>query len=195
MAFSLTSLIPGLSEVQWVASGVAALALVGGTVYVTHHWDSASYEKLVAAQATAQAKAVTAQATKQKALDTTGTAAAASDAQAQVKIVDHYITVTKEVPTYVDKKQDLAAVAPGAAPGCISYGLVRLLDAAVLGVDPSTLALPAGQSDDACSPVEPSALAEGIAGNYSVAEQNAQQLNDLIAAAKAQAVIVAAPQK
>lgn len=85
------------------------------------------------------------------------------------------ITLIQKVPTYVTQKQDVA---------CVSYGLVRVLDAAVSGADPADLELPAGQSDDACSPVKPSDLARSVAGNYGVASQNAEQLNSLIVSVK-----------
>lgn len=189
---NLASFVPGLSQAQWIATGVAALALVGGSVYATHHWDSAAYNALVAKQAKAQVAAVTQAAAAQKKLDAAGTKASTTDAVAQQQIVTRTVTLTKEVPVYVTRAQDQAADAPGARPGCVSYGVVRVLDAAVLGVSPSSLALPAGKSDDDCSPVDPSALAAGVAGNYGVAQQNAQQLNDLIDTVKDQATIIVA---
>jgi hypothetical protein len=194
---SLTSLIPGLSQAQWIATGVAAAALVGAasftTYKLTHGLDTAAYGRLELADKTAQLAAASAAAAKQKALDDSGIHAAAADAQAQGLIVTRTVALTKEIPSDVTLTQDQAAVAPGARPGCVSYGLVRVLDAAVLGVPAGSLALPAGKSDDDCSPVEPSALAASVAGNYGAAEQNAQQLNDLIATVAAQARIVATP--
>lgn len=197
MAFSLTSLIPGFSEASAIATAVVVAVAVAGASYttykLTHDVDQGKYETLVANDAKAQTTAIAAAAAKQKALDDAGLKAAVSEAQAQEKIVTQYVTLTKEVPTYVTQAQDAAAAAPGAAPGCVSYGLVRLLDAAVLGVEPATLALPAGKSDDACSPVEPSALAANVTGNYGLGAQNAKQLDDLVAAITAQANIVSAP--
>lgn len=192
----LSNLIPGLSEAQWIGTGVAALALVAGsatvTYKITHGVDQGRYESLVAADARSQTKAVADAAAKQKALDGSGLKAAVVEAGAQDHIVTRTITLTKEIPTYVTVTQDAAASAPGARPGCVSYGLVRLLDAAVLHVEPAALALPAGQSDDSCSPVEPSALASSVAGNYGVADQNAEQLNALIGEVSRQAAIVEA---
>lgn len=198
MPLSLGSLIPGLSQAQWIVTGVAAVALVGGSSFatykVTHGLDSAAYAKLELADKTAQVAAVSAAAAQQKQLDVAATTAAVADAQAQAALVTRAAALTQEIPAHVTPAQDQAAAAPGARPGCVSYGLVRLLDAATLGVPAASLALPAGESDDACAPVEPSALASSVAANYGVAEQNAQQLNDLIAAAAKQAEIVAAPQ-
>lgn len=65
--------------------------------------------------------------------------------------------------------------------GCITVGFVREHDAAVQGVDPDTLPLAPGETDDACSTVAPSDLARAIADNYEAARSNAAQLNDLIA--------------
>jgi hypothetical protein len=70
-------------------------------------------------------------------------------------------------------------VAPRAV-GCVSVGLVRQHDAAALGVDPDTLPLPSGVSDDACSATTNIELAGAIADNYAAARANAAQLNDLI---------------
>ena len=65
-------------------------------------------------------------------------------------------------------------VAPRAV-GCVSVGLVRQHDAAALGVDPDTLPLAPGVTDDACSPVTNSDLAGVIADNYAAARANAAQ--------------------
>lgn len=63
--------------------------------------------------------------------------------------------------------------------GCVSYGLVRQHDAAALGVDPDTLPLPSGVTDDTCAPVENADLASAISDNYAAARANAQELTDL----------------
>lgn len=77
--------------------------------------------------------------------------------------------------------------APAAPPavGCVTYGLVRQHDAAALGVDPDTLPLPAGTTDDACAPVANADLADAISDNYAAARANAAQLDDLEANVKA----------
>lgn len=69
-------------------------------------------------------------------------------------------------------------VAPRAV-GCVSVGLVRQHDAAALGVDPDTLPLTPGLTDDACSAVTNSELADAISDNYAAARANAQELTDL----------------
>lgn len=96
---------------------------------------------------------------------------AAKDAATQQALATHATVVTKEIPVYVTAHQD--------ATGCVTWGMLRVHDAAALGVDPSSLQPPGGQSDDACSTVKPSAFAAAVAGNYAIAIANAAQLNDL----------------
>lgn len=83
-------------------------------------------------------------------------------------------------------------VAPRAV-GCVSVGLVRQHDAAALGVDPDTLPLAPGVTDDACSTVANSELAGAIADNYAAARANAAQLNDLIGNIKGKVDATSAP--
>ena len=96
---------------------------------------------------------------------------AAKDAATQQALAAHATVVTKEIPVYVTTHQD--------ATGCVTWGMLRVHDAAATGVDPASLQPPGGQSDDACSAVKPSAFAAAVAGNYAVALANAAQLNDL----------------
>lgn len=86
------------------------------------------------------------------------TAAAARDAQVQTEI--RYVTRTqiKEVPVYVTPEADARFPLP--------VGLVRLHDAAALGVDVADVPDPAGRPDDSASAVAASDLGGAIAGNY-----------------------------
>lgn len=119
----------------------------------------------------------------QKAQDDLSLKDAVSEASAQTRIVTRTQTIVKEVPANVTPVQD--------ARTCVSYGLVRLHDAAALGVDPGTLPLPAGKSPDDCTSLKASDLATGIVGNYGVARQNAEQLDALIADERARAATYA----
>lgn len=94
-----------------------------------------------------------------------------AEAAVQQALTVHAQVITKEVPRYVTAHQD--------ATGCVTWGMLRVHDAAVLGVDPATVQSPGGQSDDACSTVKPSDFASAIAGNYAVANANAAQLDAL----------------
>lgn len=165
---------------------VVILALGAASVYAAHVATEIGNGKLAtveAADATAQAAAVSKAAAIQKAQDALSLKDQAHESAAQVRIVTRTQTITKEVPTYVTVAQD--------ARGCVTYGLVRLHDAAALGVDPSTLQLPAGKSDDDCTSLKASDLAAGIVSNYGVSHQNAEQLNALIADVKARAATYA----
>lgn len=158
----------------------AILGLVLGVTAgasVDHHFMQGKLDrevnKAVAIQAAVNAKAVV----QQKAQSDLALKSAVTEASAQERIVTQTRTVIKEVPTYVTPAQD--------ARGCVTYGLVRVLDAASQGVGPADLGLPAGQSDDACSPLKASDLAAGVAENFGIARQNAQQLDGLIADVRA----------
>ena len=95
-----------------------------------------------------------------------------SEDQAQAAIQDQTRVIIRKVPVYV-------STAPSPPVGCITYGMLRLHDASVLGIDPADLPPSAGQSDAACSAVSPSDFMAAVAGNYSAARQNAEQLNAL----------------
>lgn len=91
----------------------------------------------------------------------------------QEKIVTRTMTITKEIPTYVKDTSD-----------CVTIGLIRVLDAAALGVDPATLVLAPGQFDETCAGIGARALAQSVVDNYGRARQNAAQLTDLQALAR-----------
>ena len=168
------------NTIKNIGYGVLLLVVVGTVWGVKAEWDSGR-------AAIKQVHAITAVSkTQTTAVAKADKTVAASDTKAQAKIVTRYKTLLKEVPTYVTKTTP-----------CIPWSVVRLHDAAVLGVDPSTLPLPAGQSDDDCSDVESGAFVDTVITNYRAAQANAQQLNDLIAdiAAREQAVAPAAAQK
>ena len=155
-----------------------ALVLVGTVLGVKAEWD-AGQAAIHQVAAIKKVSVIETSAVKKADL-----IAAKTDTAAQAKIVIRTRTILKKVPTYVSTS----------AP-CIPWGVVRLHDAAVLGVDPSTLQAPASEPDDACSTITASALVDTVVANYGIAQANAQQLNDLEAdiAARAQAVAPAAP--
>lgn len=168
----------------YVAVAVVAATVAGsGAGWLTHKVDLTKYQALelkdakgVTVALEAQAEALRKVAATQHAVDMEATQGAVAEAAAQNRIITRTITVTQEVPHYVTVQAD--------AVSCIPYGLVRVLDAAALAgpngsVSPGDLALPAGQSDDACSPVKASVLAASVVANYGTAAQNAEQLNAL----------------
>jgi hypothetical protein len=148
----------------------AALAF-GGGAFAAHRWDAGAIEALKLAQAKADATTLATRLAVVEAQDRVSLAAALNEARAQQKLADEKTLIPHEVRIHVSKAIDRST--------CVSYGLVRVLDAAALGADPAALALPAGQSDGACAPVAASALATAVAENYVSASQNAEQLNAL----------------
>lgn len=148
------------------------LGVAGFGVYEYGSWLEKQKAQAVLAATQAADAARAAQALKSLAAqDKLSQDNAVAEAKGQARIVVQTQTLTKEVPTYVTVTQDRS--------DCVPWGVVRVLDAAVLGVDPAQLRLPAGATDDTCSPVKASDLARSVAGNYGTAAQNAEQLNAL----------------
>lgn len=149
---------------RWILYGALALTLIGTTLGVKHAWDEgqAAIKQVSAIQQVAQVQG--------RAVAKADASTAKTDTAAQTKIVTVNRVIHERIPTYVSVRTP-----------CIPWSVVRVHDAAALGVDPSTLPLPAGAVADACSDVSPSAFLAGLADNYAAARANAQQLNDLIA--------------
>lgn len=168
----LAFLVSPLGKIAGYA--LIALILAGTLVGIKHEWDLGQAARVqvhaIVHNSSVQTKAVT----KADAV------VAKSDELAQVKIVTRTRTLLQKVPVYVTTSTP-----------CIPWSVLRLHDAAVLGVDPSALPLPAGQSPNACSDVSTSAFVDTIIANYRAAQQNAQQLDDLIADANAREKAVA----
>lgn len=141
---------------------VLALVLLATLAGVKHEWDlgQAARQQVhqIAAISHKAGIAVTAVDLKAGRADTTE----------QTRIVTRTRTLLQKVNVYV----------PVSTP-CVPWGVVRLHDAAVLGVDPGTLQAPPGAADDACSPFTAAQLMAAVVANYGAADQNAQQLNDL----------------
>lgn len=168
-------MFPQLNLLLGVAAFVGTLAL-GAALGYRFEAGKLAELKLQYAQAEVQARAEAA--SIQKAQDDVALGAAqveASTQAAQASLTERQID---EVKTYVPAGLILAARASGDR-ACIPYGFVRVLDASALGLDPGALILPAGQSDDACAPIDAAALARSIVANYGAARANAEQLNRL----------------
>lgn len=188
--FGIPFLTPGL-----LIKGGCILAIVGAIGFagfeVVHTIRKDAVKDLVAADTATNAtrQAVLSQAeTKVAQIDA---ASASTAATHQIALATTAAVIKQKVTTHVH------VLPPGApaAPGCVTYGLVRQHDAAALGVDPDTLQLPAGASDDACSPITAPALADAISDNYAAARANAQELTDLQANAAAKAVDTQTPKQ
>ena len=142
----------------------------------------AKYKATIAAQ-TAVVKQVTAVTSLITKDDQTKELMAQNVMAAQTK------TITKEITRYVPRP------GPSVSVPCVSNGMLRVHDAAVLGVDPSTILPPAASPDDACSTVAASDFMADVAANYGIARANAEQLNALEADIKSRSAAVAAASK
>ena len=168
----------------FLAKLVLPVLAFGCGLYAAHHWDEGDIETLRAKIATverddARAKtlAIADAADRLKRADASSLNAAVAESAAQQKLVDEKSRLLQEVHLHVSSRSHI----------CIPYGVVRMLDAASLGVDPDILSLSAGQSDATCTPVTAADLAASVAANYASARANAEQLNALEAWNRAQA--------
>lgn len=160
----------------------AVVAGVGARLASIWYAPQLAGAKATIAAGKAQAKAVTAAQT------VITKASAKGEEQAQKIIEEQTRVIIKKVPVYVSAD-------PGRTVGCITYGMLRLHDAAIIGIDPADLPPPTAQPDAACSTVAPSDFMAAVAGNYAVARQNAEQLNALEADVQARIDAISSPSK
>lgn len=173
----------GLAPLAWrlIGYGVIALTVLGVVGRVTFLWKegraAVHHEQVVAKQT----KAIVVVERKLTATHQ------ASEKTAQARLEIQHRIIIKRIPVYV-------STSPAPPVGCITWGLVRLHDAAVLGVSPDDLPNPADQPDNACSSVADSDFAAAVADNYAAARANAEQLDALEADVSAR-VAAAAPKE
>lgn len=173
----------GLPSWAWKAIGYAVIVLtvLGCGAKLMSIWDAgkiAGYQKTIATgkAQVAQVAAVT---------KTITVADQAKETTAQAALTAQHTTFSKEISVHV-------SASPSPPVGCVTWGMLRLHDAYVLGVDPSSLGDPTAQPDDACSTVAPSVFMAAINDNYHAARANAEQLDALIADVQARTAAVAA---
>lgn len=145
-----------------------AFVLIGTGARLAHIWYApqlAGAKAQVAAAAT-QSKAVKAAQAAITRIDQP------AEEKAQAQIIEHTKVIIRKVPVYV-------SASPSPPVGCVTNGMLRLHDAAVLNIDPADLRPPAGQPDAACSTTSPADFMAAIANNYSTALSNAEQLDSL----------------
>lgn len=170
----LTTVFNGLQGYLIVAIVVGLGAAAGG-YYVAHKAGEAKIAALELRMATASVKAVKEAAEEQQRLDRIGLDAALALGKTTLAIEVGTVKLVTEIEHHV-KVTSIP---------CVPYGLIRVLDAAVLGYSAESLALPAGQSDDSCALVDAQVLAKSIASNYGTANANAAQLDALSAYVRA----------
>ncbi len=175
--FGIPFLTPTLAiKLGCIAAIIGALSF--GTWSVVHSIRADAVKDIVAADTATTAKAQ-AEGARVDAASADVDTKVETDANAHQTVLAAQAAVVKQkVRTHVHEAPPPTPAAP-ARIGCVSYGLVRQHDAAALGVNPDTLPLPSGVSDDTCSPVANADLADAISDNYAAARANAQELTDL----------------
>lgn len=160
----------GLSSLYTSLLAGAAMLAVGAASgsYVTYKVEQGTIAGIKLADAQAQAAAVSAATAIKSKQDATVLADAVSAADSRVRIVTQAATITKEIPVYVTKTLP-----------CVTFGFVRVLNAAAAGVDPAGVAVAPGEPNGACSPVSWDQVAADIADDYGTGLQNADQMNRL----------------
>jgi hypothetical protein len=163
--------MPTFAEIKLAVALVALLGAAGTGFMLAHRLDASKYTNLELSYAQAQAKAVAQAQAEQARLDAIAVQAGQAEAAHQAALAASTAAQLREVKSHVQ-----------ADSHCITWGLVRVLDAAVHRVSASSLVLPAGKSDGSCAPYGSDELARSVVGNYGIANQNAEQLNGLVGA-------------
>lgn len=154
---------------SWIILLVVFLAGAGSGGGAARIYYTGEIAKMELAQAKANKKSDDVVVVKREESKDSAVAASSADASAQEKIIYRTVTLKEKVNVYV---KDTST--------CITIGLVRLLDAAALGINnPDTLSLAPGEFNETCAAIGSNALANSVVGNYGLARQNSQQLNDL----------------
>lgn len=154
-----------LTSIKLIAILAGAVLIAAFAATTMHKVDQAKYNQLLLNYSQAQVKVVQQARVEQAAQDQIALNSAVDEATAQQKIVTQIQTIEKEVIKHVPDTTN-----------CITYGVLRVLDASARGVDPDSVPLPTGQSDGTCAGVTPSTLVTIIADNYGAARANAEQL-------------------
>ena len=183
--FSAASTFLGGVQTYLIVGALSGLLSAGVSGYVVYRVELSTINGLKASAAVSAQKATIVALDKQKSLDAATQAAAIAEAASQVKVETVTRVITKEIPAHVTPQQD--------SHECVTFGFVRVLYAAERGADPDSLALPASESDDACTAIKLSDLAASLATDYGVSLENSEQLNALIANVKQTDAISGAP--
>lgn len=159
---------------------VAAAALLAVGAYGGYRYEKSAVEALKLADARALAMATLDAADKQHAVDTSGQAAAVTQAYLKGKLDGTIINFKTEAPANVTITQDKEAAAADRG-GCVTYGFYRMLAAGERGRAAASLPLPAGATPDACTGEQPSDVAAKASADLADGYGNGQQLDALIA--------------
>jgi hypothetical protein len=190
MMFGLPNML-GL-KVAAIAGVVAWAVGTAGGAYAGYRWELGAYQTHLTADAQAMSKAVKKAADDQRRIDLLNQGDATEQAYFRGRMDAQTVNLVLGVPANVTVSQDEAAAAADRV-GCVSLGFVRLLVAGERGVPAESLQLPSGQSVDACTAYEPSALAAAVAQDLASGAGNSHQLDALIAAVKRNDAIATTP--
>lgn len=172
----LSSLLSGAANIfggVWGYLGTAAIG-AAGAAYLTHAVMVGQIDSLKLANASATTAAVRSAAAQQHQIDGIALVDAVAEAQAQNHIVTQTQVVTKEIPVHVPT-----------TVACVPLGLIRVLNDAALGRDPSVATDAPGQPDDACASVSWRSIAADLTDDYFAGNANAEQLNALESSVRA----------
>lgn len=167
------------------ASGILAmLAVVAGLVglgaFEQHKIDESKLLRLEASYKATAAQAAADSAARQKTIDNAALVAATDQSAKQAALA---ATLQQEL-SYA--KAHATTIIQKISPSCVPWGAVRLLYAAAHGVPADSFTVPAGQPDDACSPVGWDRFAAAVLHDYGQARANGTQLDQLTALLKQQ---------
>lgn len=158
---TITSLFSNLTGgiYIYIALFLAGLGMGG---YGGYRLEVGNLNALKLADANAMIQAVSQAKISQTASDTISKNLAVNLAKQTQQLQDQQKVTVIEIPKYVTLKQD--------ATSCITYGLIRVLNATILQSSPDSIPLPSGKSNDSCTKINSSSLAESITDNYTQAE-------------------------
>lgn len=164
----------GLSSLATKAIGAAVIALMIflGGMKVEHDLDASKYTALELSYQKAEAAAAADAAAKQASIDQAALAASATAAAQEKTIETNLQQELSDAQAHLSVKTITAS--------CVPYGFLRVLYASSHSITANSLAIPAGKSDAACSPIGWADVATAIIHDYGTALSNANQLNALI---------------
>lgn len=141
---------------------------IASTAFVTHKVDNSRYLALELSYKEAETKAIQQALDRQKAQEQKALIAAKEETIKQREILSSTKARLDKLQNYVKNSK------------CITYGLLRVVNAAAKQTAPESFQLPRNKTDFDCSSVSSVELSKSIITNYGTANRNSEQLNALI---------------
>lgn len=163
----------GLSALATKAIGAAVIVLVifGAGFGAGHHWEAVALEQLKAQYATEKAAAIEAARNEQNKLDNQAIEAARDEMRKQ----DVIVATTKSQLAQVQKN------VKSLSRNCISSGVLRLYNGAILGVAPDRIPFDPGGTPEGSTSIDAVTLGSSFVANLGNCRQNTERLRSLIA--------------